>query len=400
MNKMIKSPEDHAEAVQRLDELMTRDPARGTPEGDELELLAHLIDGYERDRHDLGFPTPVEAIRFRMDQQGLKSRDMVPYMGSASKVSEILNGKRTLTLSMIRRLHEGLGIPAEVLIADPHRALPRRLPVEEFPFKVMFERGWFAWFTGTWADARGQAEELLGKFLGEDFDLRSIPALHRQSVRSGSTEDPFALHAWKTRVLLRASEKQLKRRFEAADINDTFLSHLRGLSRHADGPRTAVSLLEEYGIAVVIEAHLKGTHLDGAALRMVGGAPVIALTLRYDRLDNFWFCLFHELAHVVRHLRGDGTDAFFDNLMHHSVEEVELEADRFATDALIPPMEWEAFTRGKRISAQRILDEARRLVIHPAIIAGRIRRERDNYQDFSRLVGIKEVRKHFPEWRA
>jgi HTH-type transcriptional regulator/antitoxin HigA len=97
---------------------MARDSASGTPEGDELELLAHLIDGYERKHHDLGFPNPVEAIRFRMEQQGLKSRDMAPFLGSPSKVSEVLNGKRPLTLAMIRRLHEGLGIPAEVLIVE------------------------------------------------------------------------------------------------------------------------------------------------------------------------------------------------------------------------------------------------------------------------------------------
>lgn len=262
------------------------------------------------------------------------------------------------------------------------------------------EAGWFAWFTGTWAEAQGQAEELLAKFLGEDLDLSAIPALHRQSVRSGSTEDPFALPSWKIRVMRRASEKHLKRHFEPADVNETFLAHLRGLSRHSDGPRMAVSLLEEYGIAVVIEGHLKGTHLDGAALRMAGGAPVIALTLRYDRLDNFWFCLFHKLAHVVRHLRGTGTDAFFDNLMHHSLEQVELEADRFATDALIPPAHWEVFIQGKRPSEQRMVDEARRLVIHPAIIAGMIRRERNNYAYFTRLVGNRAVRKHFPDWRA
>lgn len=399
MNKMIKSPEDHAQAVQRLDELMACDPASGTPEGDELELLAHLIDGYERQHHDLGLPSPVEAIRFRMDQQGLKSRDLVPFLGSPSKVSEVLNGKRTLTLAMIRRLHEGLGIPAEVLIAEHRRSLPSRVPIENFPFKAMFERGWFVWFSGTWSEARDQAEELLLRFLGGQPDLAAIPALHRQSVRSGSKEDPFALHVWKTRVLRLAAERQIKRPFDPAEINEAFLINLRALSLHEKGPVLAASLLEQYGIAVVIEGHLKGTHLDGAALRMPGGAPVIALTLRHDRLDNFWFCLFHELAHVVHHLSGDEADAFFDNLMEDAVQEIELEADRYAMNGLIPPAEWAAFTCGQRVSAQRIVDESRRLVIHPAIIAGRVRRERGNYRDFSRLVGHGQVRRHFAEWR-
>lgn len=397
MDKLIKTPKDHAEALQRLDVLMAGNPAAGTAEGNELELLAHLIAQYEKQNHDLGFPTPLEAICFRMDQQGLKPKDLVPYLGSPSKVSEVLHGKRPLTLAMIRRLHEGLGIPAEVLIGENRDPLAVAVPVEKFPLKVMYERGWFDWFTGNWNQAREQAEELLLRFFNNNLDLQAIPALHRQKVRSGSREDLFALHAWKTRVVRVATAKRLKTPFDAAAINDKFVSNLRALSLYENGPKLAVSLLEQYGVAMVIESHLKGTHLDGAALRMAGGAPVIALTLRHDRLDNFWFCLFHELAHVTRHLCGDDAEAFFDDLDEKAVG-AEAEADAFAMDGLIPPAEWAKIKKADRLTARRITEEARRLVVHPAVIAGRIRREQHDYSLFSQLVGQGQVRRLFPEW--
>lgn len=393
--KVIKTEADHRAALARIDELFQAKP--GTPEGDEFELLAVLIERFEKVAFPIGLPTPVAAIKFRMEQQGLKNKDLIRYLGSASKVSEVLSGQRSLSLSMIRSLVDGLGIPAEVLITEKAGRLPATIPVEKFPLKVMYERGWFSWFSGSWKEAREQGEDLLLRFFNNNLDLQAIPALHRQSVRSGSKEDLFALHAWKTRVIRVATAKQIKTPFDAAAINEKFVSNLRALSLHADGPKLAVSLLEQYGIAVVIESHLQGTHLDGAALRMAGGAPMMALTLRHDRLDNFWFCLFHELAHVTKHLCGDETDAFFDNL-ETKANGAETEADKFALDGLIPPTEWTKIKKA-RLTAKTIVEEARRLVVHPAVIAGRIRREKHDYSVFSQLVGQGEVRILFPEWR-
>ncbi|MDB6109149.1 MAG: plasmid stabilization protein [Pedosphaera sp.] len=395
--RVIHTEADHEAALQRVGALMENDPDPTSPEGEELELWSLLVERYEQEKYPMDLPTPLAAIQFRMEQQGLRPKDLVQYLGSPSKVSEILNGKRPLTLAMIRRLHDGLGIPAEVLIGEKCAAPAVEVPVEKFPVKTMYERGWFDWFTGNWNQAREQAEELLLRFFNNHLDLQAIPALHRQNVRSGSKEDLFALHAWKTRVIRVATARQIKTPFEAAAINEKFVSNLRALSLHADGPKLAVSLLEQYGIPVVIESHLQGTHLDGAALRMAGGAPAMALTLRHDRLDNFWFCLFHELAHVIKHLCGDETDAFFDNLEAKG-DGAETEADQFALDGLIPPMEW-AKIRKAKLTAKTVVEEARRLVVHPAVIAGRIRREKQDYSKFSQLVGQGQVRVLFPEWR-
>ena len=88
----------------------------GTPEGDRLDVLATLIDAYEARHHPIDPPDPIEAIRFRMEQQGLTRRDLEPLIGSRARVTEVLNRKRSLSIAMIRRLHTELGISADVLI--------------------------------------------------------------------------------------------------------------------------------------------------------------------------------------------------------------------------------------------------------------------------------------------
>ena len=115
--RIIKSDCDHEAALARIESIF--DAAPGTPEGDELELLSLLVERYEDEQFPIDLPDPIEAIRFRMEQQDLKAKDLVPYIGSPSKVSEILSGQRNLSLNMIRNLAKGLDIPAEVLLREP-----------------------------------------------------------------------------------------------------------------------------------------------------------------------------------------------------------------------------------------------------------------------------------------
>lgn len=114
--KVIKSGDEYTHAMARLSALMALDPKEdGSKEDNELELLALVIEDYERKIVPPAAPDPVEAILFRMDQMKLGRKDLELYIGSISKVSEVLSRKRPLSLSMIRRLHKGLGIPADVL---------------------------------------------------------------------------------------------------------------------------------------------------------------------------------------------------------------------------------------------------------------------------------------------
>ncbi len=117
--RVLKTETEYEVALARVEGLMDAEP--GTPEGDDLELWSMLVEDYEERHHPVPLPDPIAAIRFRMEQAGLRDADMVVYLGNKSKVSEVLSGKRPLSLSMIRRLHEGLGIPAEVLLAPSPR---------------------------------------------------------------------------------------------------------------------------------------------------------------------------------------------------------------------------------------------------------------------------------------
>jgi HTH-type transcriptional regulator / antitoxin HigA len=112
--KLIKTRKEYKEFLKRIEKLMDAKPR--TSQGEELELLATLVDIYEREYEPIPPPDPLEAIRFRMEQEGFKPKDLIPFIGSRSRVSEVLSGRRPLTLRMIRKLHCALGIPAESLI--------------------------------------------------------------------------------------------------------------------------------------------------------------------------------------------------------------------------------------------------------------------------------------------
>ncbi len=137
MIKLIKTKKEHAAAIARISALMDTNPKKGSAEEDELELLALLIENYEKETLKRELPDPIEAIRFRMDQQGLVNKDLEPMIGNKSKVSEVLNRKRPLSLSMIRRLNQSLGIAAEVLLQEsaPQRVAEKQSPYNRKPGK-------------------------------------------------------------------------------------------------------------------------------------------------------------------------------------------------------------------------------------------------------------------------
>jgi HTH-type transcriptional regulator/antitoxin HigA len=117
--KPVRTNKDYKAALKEIAVLMASDPALGTPDGDRLDILSTLVQAYEQKAFPMDLPDPVEAIKFRMDQQGLTAKDLEPMIGQRNRVYEILNRKRPLTLAMVWRLHTGLGIPAESLIRQP-----------------------------------------------------------------------------------------------------------------------------------------------------------------------------------------------------------------------------------------------------------------------------------------
>jgi HTH-type transcriptional regulator/antitoxin HigA len=120
--KPVRSKADHKAALKQVSRLVDLDPARGTPEGDMLEVLSTLVAAYEAKHLGIAPADPIEAIKFRMEQQGLAPRDLEPMIGRLNRVYEVLARRRPLTMAMAWRLHTQLGIPAESLIQPPQAA--------------------------------------------------------------------------------------------------------------------------------------------------------------------------------------------------------------------------------------------------------------------------------------
>lgn len=389
----IRNDEDHAWALGCIEALMDAEP--GTAEMDELEVLAQLVEIYENERWPIGMPTAIGAIKFRMEQEGLTRRDLEPYIGSSGKVSEVLSGKQPLTLKMIRALHRHLAIPAEVLLGNPSRQLDNDSfaeNAEKYPVKEMADKGWFDGF----GEVNGRSEEAM-RWLAQRAEVGpgTIAALCRKNdeARQNAKMDSYAFRAWCLQVLARASAVPLRNRYEGGSINEEVLRQVATLSVLPEGPSRAQELLAELGIRLVIVDHLKKTYLDGAAMLMADGSPVIALTLRYDRLDSFWHSLLHELVHVKNDLKGECEIVYDDFSIPSGGSEIERRADAEAADALVPPgilpkdvAELESLNVGD------LFGYARRARVHPAIVAGRVRHDTGNWRKFARLVAQDRVK--------
>ena len=398
--RVIKTDSDLSAALAAVEELMDLDPEPGTTEADDLELLSLLVQDYESKRFPTSLPDPITAIRFRMDQQRLSPRDLVPYIGSRSKVSEILSGKRSLTLTMIRALHSGLEIPAKVLLQGRGEGFTEKdndIEWEHFPVREMIKRGWI--IAGV-TDVRDRAKELMQRFFAPIGTPGLVAAryLKTDHIRSARNMDRYALAAWSARVLVRANERP-SHEFKPGTVSLEFMRDVAQLSWSSKGPLLAQEFLGKHGIQLIIEPHLPRTFLDGAAMMSESGRPVIGLTLRHDRIDNFWFVLMHELAHASKHLVSVA-ESFFDDLDTSSRNDLaETETDKLASEALIPKSEWMKSPAKSLRSPEAAQHLANKLRIHPGIVAGRMRHEAKNFRILNQMVGLGEVRRLFPDIR-
>ncbi len=264
----------------------------------------------------------------------------------------------------------------------------RHVDWSRFPLKEMVKRQWLSGVNLVEA-----ARDYFLEAAGPQF----ATALHRKKVRSGNAPNEYALLAWQARVLQLARNEIAHGKLGEFELNDNWLSGLVKLTRVENGPRKARDLLRRHGIALVFERHLSGTYLDGAAMLSPLGHPVIALTLRHDRLDNFWFVLFHELGHVFLHLFGSLRLDFFDEEDGNGSDGIEREADKFALDRLIPEDVWRKCLSRFALTAEAVKIDAERLGVDASIIAGRIRRERNNYMILNELIGSGTVRSQLEE---
>ena len=407
--RAIRSEDDYGAALARIAELV--DALSGTegqvedlddPHRIELDVLTDLVELYEDRHHPMGYPDPISAIKFRMEQANLSPRDLVPFIGSRAKVSEVLSGKRTITMSMARALHQHLGIPADVLLQEPGARFPE-LPLgpeyTRFPLAAMAKEGWIP----VVQDMKGRAEELV-KGLMDRAGVDVAPLYRKNDGRRiNAKADDYALRAWCWQALAQARERESSVKYQTGTITFEFLRDVAQLSVFEDGPIQARTFLAEHGVGLQYVKHLPRTYLDGAALMFPGIGPVIGLTLRYDRIDSFWFTLLHELSHLGLHMGACGSETgFVDDHTLRGIESVggdaiEQEADELAQDALIPPDVWNDDEILDSPGPMAVMHMAWEAQVHPAIVAGRVRYKLSDYRRLSQFVGAGEVRRQFEE---
>jgi len=317
MIKPIKDKENHQAAIKRIEHLMSTPTTQEST--DEIEVLATLIEKYERETIVTHAPSPVAAIKLRMEQKGLSPR--------------------------------------------------------EFGFDVKMGD--------------------VGEFLSSVFGQQHIPRLNRKTrtQRASAKTDQGALLIWQAAVLKKALRNPPIGEFSQGSVNKKFLRSIAELSAHPKGPVRAVNELSKLGIIVVILPVLPGTFLDGAVMLLNGKTPVIGLTLRHDRVDNFWFTLLHELSHLAQHFEIlSSTDhVFFDELDIETDDEIEAEADKLAKNSLIPS-KIAKVCKKKFARTEEIEKAGEEAGVHVSIVAGRWQRQHGDYKKFSRLIERNTVR--------
>ncbi|HEV2223490.1 MAG TPA: ImmA/IrrE family metallo-endopeptidase [Candidatus Acidoferrales bacterium] len=395
--KVIKNEKDYREALNAVEVLMATDPAPESVEGEQLELLSTLVADYESKAFPSTLPDPVEAIKFRMEQADLKPADLVPFIGSKSRVSEILSGKRKLTVEMMRSLEAGLGIPAKVLLGQPHEDEDSQYRNWDIRvLKEMKSRGYF----GKASLTVQNAAELVRQFFTPICSPAELLGMLRQSsYRSSPRTDHRALAAWSGAVLRKAEKVRLSTKYTAGTVSLNFMQDLAKLSTRENGPRLAQEALKKHGLVLIIEKHFSKTYLDGATILINRDHPVIGLTLRYDRVDNFWFTLMHELAHIALHFDRN-VSLFYDEIEDVkgvTISEYEHEADLMAEEALLPQGKWEISPARLVPSFMAAKSLASEVGVHIAIIAGQMRHRGNAYVYLNKIVNEAKVRQYFPE---
>jgi HTH-type transcriptional regulator/antitoxin HigA len=330
--------------------------------------------------------------------RGMSQSELAAKLGVREQQIQRYEADRYCSISLqnYRRVAAALGVEIEAKIRDRADAWLRQMTVSEPRFadddirKVCDHAKHHKWFEAP--QGRDECRSYLLDYISESIARFGCPALLRTGLNALDLTSDILLAAWRARVIQRAE-------LEAATIHNTFepfditwLPSLVSLSSRENGPRQAMSLLRSRGINIIVESQIAGLRLDGAAFR-IREMPVIGMTIRHDRIDNFWFTLLHELAHVFLHQQSGLATGFFDDLDKVEPDEVEMEANEFAGSLLISTERWKMSPARISKSPRAVEEFAKQLGIHPAIVFGRIRNERNDYSIFSDRVGLGQVRR-------
>lgn len=324
--------------------------------------------------------SPAEVLRARLAQKGWSQADLAQVIDkTAAAVNELVQGKRTISSEMAALLGAALGTDASfwlTLESDRHSgnraiadARQRSRLFELAPIREMIRRGWIKQ-----SDSIDGAEAELKAFFGVE-SLDTPPQLPVATRRTDPIEDLTpSQRAWCFRARNMASDLVVCP-FDKNRLDDC-LAQLRKLTAFAPEARKVAKTLGEYGIRFVVVEPLSGSKIDGAAMWLDENKPVIALSLRMDRIDAFWFTLLHEFAHIL-HEDGLSVDSDLtgnDRAFSVTKSPMEMRADNAAADMLVPSEKLLSFIRrvAPLYSKARIIQFAHRIRVHPGIILGQL----------------------------
>lgn len=307
---------------------------------------------------------------------------------------------KTANLKRLSLIAQGLSLKFEgsIEVESEESTGPQFLfgiPIGEFPYNEAAKKGWLARGPSGKRVSSEEKQSAILRYFAEAPAMAG-EVLHRKSDGPMVAQRRAAILMWQAKVLMQAELKA--HRFPPfVPLSSDAISQLVKFSALTDGPLRAIELLERHGIIVVFEDYLARTKLDGAALAIGHRQAVIAMSLRHDRLDNFWFVLLHELGHLMRHWRKVSQFGIIDeDVGSESTELFEREADEFARTAIVPDETWKNSLVRYASDPDSVVKFAARVDVHPALIAGKIRFER-GYNLFSTLIGHGEVKKMMSE---
>lgn len=335
-------------------------------------IAARLVQGWSQKELARKLGLREQAIQ-RYETERYRSISLGGYL----KVARALSVR--LTADFLSPLTRNQLPPFEVMPSEAQRIL-----------KHARENGWLQ--NKDESDENGINQ--LIRDVAEHVENHGAPSLLRTGLNVENHSSDWALLSWKAQIARRAKLIIDNEKIKYQPLEFSWLMDLVKLSNKENGPILARDLLKAQGIILIIEPQIAGMKVDGAAF-LVDQIPIIGLTLLRDTLDNFWFTLLHEVAHVILHYRTGLAAGFFDDTEAIEVDELEEEANKFASSVLIPEELWSRSPARIAKVAAPIERFAEQLGISPAIVFGRVRMERKNYTIFSDKIGRGKVRKQF-----
>lgn len=344
---------------------------------------------------------PGDFIRQKMEAKGWTQSDLAYAVGTKpAAINQILNNKRAISLNMSKALGAALGCEAAVIAEmqtkwdlesadDPDLALIARSKIlTQYPLREMVRRGWVDPEHGN-----GTLEEQVCRFFDVE-SLSDVPHIKHSAKKTSYDAIPPEQLAWLFRVRQIAGEMQAPG-YSEVKLREA-LSALSELRSRPDGVRHVPKLLQEAGIRFVVVESLPNSKIDGVCFWLDDHTPVIGMSIRFDRVDNFWFVLRHECAHVIH---GHGRNAVIVDVdlngdENAAVSEEERIANAEASDFCVSGKKMDSFyLRKKPYFAEReVLAFAKRMGVHPGLVVGQLQRRMGRY-DFLRkhLVKVRDT---------